>query len=41
MFPRSKPKHQDLERERERDEADEERMASRLHLEMGMQFFWG
>ena len=34
MFPRSKPKAQ----ERERDEADEERMASRLHLEMGMRF---
>jgi hypothetical protein len=38
MFPRSKPKVQDTEKERERNEADQERMASRLHLEMGMQF---
>lgn len=34
MFPRSKPKDQDREKEREQDEANEERMASRLHLEM-------
>lgn len=37
MFPRSKSKVQDMEKEQERNEADEERMASRLHLEMGMQ----
>lgn len=37
MFPRSKPKDQDREKEREQDEANEERMASRLHLEMGKQ----
>jgi general transcription factor 3C polypeptide 3 (transcription factor C subunit 4) len=32
MFPRSKPKNEEWEKERERDEADEERMALRLHL---------